>query len=44
MALPGSTEADQFEIGMGKHEEKDEFADIVMSLTKSRTGVSSPAG
>jgi isocitrate lyase len=44
VALPGSTEADQFEIGIGKHEEKDEFADIVMSLTKTQTGVSSPAG
>jgi isocitrate lyase len=44
VALPGSTEADQFEIGMGKHQEKDEFVDIVMSLTKTQTGVSSPAG
>ena len=44
VALPGSTEADQFEIGIGKHEEKDEFTDIVMSLTKTGTGVSSRAG
>jgi len=44
VALPGSTEADQFEIGTGKHTAEDEFAEIVMSLTKTQTGVSSPAG
>ena len=45
VALPGSTEADQFEIGARHHpDEKDDYAEIVMSLTKTRAGVSSPAG
>lgn len=44
VALPGSTEADQFEIGTPKHQEEDEFDRVVMALTKTQKGVSSPAG